>query len=932
MGCILSSCIPNRPVLGLPQSASEGECAPFMYWMGQRRTPRREDEAKMKKRLLMACAVTCMLFGVQAASSIQLGDYTYYYNLNPDRTTVDLYQDHVPGLAWWIYRQAIDPSPVGELIIPEEIAINPSNRYAVVNLGPESFKQLVNMTSVIIPNTVTNIGTLAFRNCSSLTNVQFSSTLQSIGTRTFMSCHSLEEVVLPQAVVSLGQSVFGGCKSLKSIQFPDGLLSIGDSAFSHPGMAYEENVACTNLTSIVIPSTVTNIGSYAFYDCKGLRGATICGGAIGQGAFSDCIVLSDVTLGENVTSIGESAFSGCTNLTELAVPDSVTSIGASAFKDCTKLTRITLGNGVKSIGNYAFQGCTNLTEIIIPDSVTMIGDYTFQGCCNARITWGKNIFQMGRYAFAQCAALREVVLDRTAFIGDYAFSQCTSLERVVLSERARRLGTHAFERCSSLEVVEIGGGDIGESAFYYCPKLRVVTLGDKVTSVGRSAFASQKALATLTLGSSVITNFMDYAFYDTSITSVTLPESIQSVGQYAFARTPIYEAVIPSTVQCLNATFQYCTNLTNVVFHTDVTYDSGEPVLIGVRELIDTFSGCTALATITIPDTVTNNMIGAFYGCGLKHIDLPQGLLNIGNSTFRDCHELTEVVIPDSVTNIGAQAFMYCWNMTNVTMGANVRTIGSQAFANCYRLKGVTLPSNLSLIGYSAFYYCDGIEEIVIPNGVTIEGSAFENCRAVTNVTLGSNVTYTRYAFRNCTQLKKITALGTMPSGDTNYLPGVKKYVVTEEHLASWLPWLIQNNQTCAILDESTHEEIRVAVGNGGATAVGIMSALGVSPARSTDASGAVATYAMPEVSIDSFDPASGRVDVKVTPADGGAVSDTPVTSCIVVKGSDDLSAWETVATSVVTDGYQQSGTFSCTFDPTAHRFFKVSVAPCWSR
>ena len=91
-----------------------------------------------------------MLLGIQAASEIKIGDYTYYYNLNTDRKTVDLYRDNIPGLAWWIYWPAIDPSPVGELPIPEEIAVTPSNRYTVVNLGQESFKGLDNMTSVVI--------------------------------------------------------------------------------------------------------------------------------------------------------------------------------------------------------------------------------------------------------------------------------------------------------------------------------------------------------------------------------------------------------------------------------------------------------------------------------------------------------------------------------------------------------------------------------------------------------------------------------------------------------------------------------------------------------------------------------------------------------------------------------------------------------------
>ena len=273
--------------------------------------------------------------------------------------------------------------------------------------------------------------------------------------------------------------------------------------------------------------------------------------------------------------------------------------------------------------------------------------------------------------------------------------------------------------------------------------------------------------------------------------------------------------------------------------------------------------------------------------------------------------------------------------MTNVIMGANVRTIGSQAFANCSFLQNVMLPDSLTYIDGSTFESCGRITEVTIPDGVReLYGKTFYGCSGLTNIVIGASVDYIgNNTFRYCDSLASVTAYGPLPtSGANNLPPYATKYVVTEEHLGSWLPWLIQNNRTCAILDASTHEEVRVAVGNDGATAVGIMSALGVSPARSTDASGAVATYAMPEVSIESFDPASGRVDVKVTPADGGEVSDTPVTSCIVVKGSDDLSAWETVATSVVTDGYQRSGTFSCTFNPTAHRFFKVSVAPCWSR
>ena len=102
--------------------------------------------------------------------------------------------------------------------------------------------------------------------------------------------------------------------------------------------------------------------------------------SIGQGAFHECDGLTSVTIPNSVTSMGSSTFADCTNLTSVTIGEGVTSIEDSAFINCSGLTNVTIGNGVTSIGDAAFQGCTNLTSVTIPDGVTSIGSSAFFNC------------------------------------------------------------------------------------------------------------------------------------------------------------------------------------------------------------------------------------------------------------------------------------------------------------------------------------------------------------------------------------------------------------------------------------------------------------------------------------------------------------------------------------------------------------------------
>jgi hypothetical protein len=334
----------------------------------------------MKKRIVevfvcMLLIGTCFVVTSDMVSAEDLVEGDYKYTVSNGEATITGYI-----------------GAGGAITIPSTLG-----GYRTVFIGDNAFYNQVLITSVIIPSNVTAIGDMAFSNCYYLTNVTIPNSVTTIGDHAFSNCYYLTNMTIPNRLTTIGDSAFISCTSLTAINvdaanvkyynfegvlynkafttlilcpggkagtvhIPDSVTAIGDGAFSY----------CYYLTNVTIPNSVTTIGDHAFYDCYSMTTIDVSASNANYASLDG--VLYDKASKTLILCPGGKAGT-------VHIPDSVTTIGDSAFISCTSLTNVTIPNSVTTIGDSAFISCSNLASITFQGLVapTTVGSHWIEG-------------------------------------------------------------------------------------------------------------------------------------------------------------------------------------------------------------------------------------------------------------------------------------------------------------------------------------------------------------------------------------------------------------------------------------------------------------------------------------------------------------------------------------------------------------------------
>ena len=349
---------------------------------------------------------------------------------------------------------------------------------------------------------------------------------------------------------------------------------------------------------------------------------------IGDNAFYN-MTGTEVTLSEGLTYIGAGAF-GYSTCKTIEIPASVTRLDKEALHgDFTSIT-FAEGSKLESIGDRAFRGC-DITSLILPSTVKSLGHKVFQACDSLEsVEIPASVTEIqtdtfdeyfdadanegsGNVTFAEGSIFK--LQDGVLYDSENLIRVLDWQENVVVPEGIKYIGADAFNAYSTQTPNNM-------------ETLKSITLPESLVSIGKNAFQACKALE-----------------------SITIPKNVSEIGGGAFSN---------------------CSSLATA------------EILGPVKELTGTtgvFLGCAALKNVTLPDTLTNIGTGTFNGCAsLEKIDLPAGLTEIGREAFNGCESLKEAIIPDGVTEIPSYAFTGCLALEKVELPEGITSIGEYAF------------------------------------------------------------------------------------------------------------------------------------------------------------------------------------------------------------------------------------------------------------
>lgn len=557
-------------------------------------------------RLLSAILAVALFFTLLPISALAEGGgstgvrHVATRSLNTDNKdeqglTYTLNADHTATVANYD-----NSTPDGVIDIPDTVTSG-GQTYTVTAIGVSafgSFSTRINVSSVFIPATVRSIGSHAFIYCNALTTVTFAegSQLKSIGSNAFWG----SEHLYPK---------------FKEIKIPDSVETIGNGAFRH----------CQNLERITLPSALQTLSNGTFYGCA---------------------ALSEVTFPASLKTIEKSAFGYCRNLSEVKLPASLTTIQSYVFNGCSALKTVSYDGSLaqwnhitanKDADNDADKdvlgySCPSLVTDDYTAQFILVMDDAYPPPKTVTIT---------KYTGTESTVILPSTINSwpVTKIGEDAFQDNTTITSVTIPANVTEIGSNAFAGCTNLTSVNYAGDwsnltiQSGNPAVQDAANEQLFDFDFILNNTAVIVTRYNGTAADVTIPSRYkgkpVTAIEHAAFFNSAVTSVTIPDSVTSIDDNAFG---------------------FCSQLTNISIPNSVTY-------IG----FSAFAHCTSLKSIT----------------------LPSSLSFISGSLFSGCSQLTTIHIPDSVPSIQSYAFYHCRNLETIRIPVSVTLIETDAFAGC---------------------------------------------------------------------------------------------------------------------------------------------------------------------------------------------------------------------------------------------------------
>lgn len=598
-------------------------------------------------------------------------------------------------------------------------------------------------------------------------------------------------------VTGISERAFNSCSGVTSVSIPSSMITIEWAAFEETAFYNDPSNWVDNALYVdnCLIAVKPEVAGETYEIAEGTR-------VIGEGAFYKCSSLTSVTIPSSVISIGYGAFADCTSLTSVSIPSSVMYIGSEVFDgtalyndasnwvdnvlyvdNCLIETKrdisgtYNIAEGTKVIAESALSSCKSLTSITIPSSVIGIG----------------------RYAFPSSVVLTDIQVEsgNTAYLSEngilYNADQTVLLcypggkkdRTLTIPANVRSFGYDAFDNNSYLDTIKwnavnftdfsynifpdwpyvstlVIGEGVEHIPAYLCNEfsssLRSLTIPSTVTSVGQDAFAGCGNLT-------VYKNYSQLRLPDFLITnSPNLKELVSPItGFYFFSLedlssiTGLKSLIVHSAGEYYNRIYDCILSFANLQQNTLTCFD-----IESISTYYDTFIPDKCFLDFTLLETakVPNNLVSigyrAFENCRvLQEFTIPASVNEIGESAFENCRMLQEITIPASVNEIYDSAFENCRSLSAVHFGGSteeqaddpaasqcaLQRIGNWAFYNCHQLQELNIPEGVTEIGDAAFYGCSYLEDLVLPSSLqTIGDNCFSLCSKLERIIVNAAI------------------------------------------------------------------------------------------------------------------------------------------------------------------------------------------------